>query len=83
MGLNPRDGREFSANPSQGEPNEKFRSLFPPFTTSLIPCNVSYYPYGTGGPSETFAEMRHPVLDGQKPFDLYQRFLEFKRKRAV
>ncbi len=66
-----------------GEPSDNIRSLFPPFTTSLISCTVSYCPYGTGGPTEAFAEMKNPLLGGLRPFDLYQRFLKWKTEPPV
>jgi hypothetical protein len=66
-----------------GEPGEMIRSLFSPFTASLTPCTISYYPYGTGGPTETFAEMNNPILKSLRPLDLYQAFLEWKREQPV
>ncbi|MGC2658348.1 MAG: hypothetical protein WA324_10375 [Bryobacteraceae bacterium] len=64
-------------------PSDQIQSLFPPFTVALAQCSISYYPYGTGGPLERFAEMKEPVLDGLTPFNLHQRFAHWKAEQPV
>ena len=64
-------------------PSLTIQRLFPPFSVSLAQCSISYYPYGTGGPTESFAAMMEPMLDELTPFDLFQRFGRWKKEQLV
>jgi hypothetical protein len=66
-----------------GPPSDTIRTLFPPFSVPLDHCSISYYPYGTGGPIEAFAEMTEPVLNGFSPFDLYSSFGRWKAEQSA
>jgi hypothetical protein len=61
-----------------GLPSARIRELFPPFSVRLDQCLISYYPYGTGGPVEKFSEVKEPLLNGLRPFDLYRIFSQRK-----
>lgn len=64
-------------------PSETIQRLFPPFSAPLARCSISYYPYGTGGPTESFVAMTQPVLDNLPPFDLFQRFSRWKKEQLA
>jgi len=67
-------------SPFDEPPSATMQKLFPPFSVHLAQCSVAYYPYGTGGPTESFTEVTEPVLDGLTPVALFERF---RRKQTV
>jgi hypothetical protein len=70
-------------SPFSERPSETIQRLFPPFSVPLAQCSISYYPYGTGGPTESFGAMTQPVLDKLTPFNLFQRFSRWKEEQLV
>ena len=60
--------------PFSESPNAIMRRLFLPFCVQLAQCSVAYYPYGTGGPEESFAAATEPVLERLTPFALFERY---------
>jgi hypothetical protein len=60
--------------PFVAPPEEHIQREFPSFSVSLGTSTIAYYPYGIGGPTETFEAIQHPVLDGLAPYLLFQRF---------
>ncbi len=70
-------------SPFPEQPSETIQRLFSRFSAPLAHCSISYYPYGTGGPTERFVEMVMPILDELKPFDLFQRFGKWKLEQLA
>jgi hypothetical protein len=63
-----------SDSPFVDLPIAAMQERFPPFSVSLGQCTISYFPYGTGGPTESFSELTQPVLDGLRPFAIFERY---------